>query len=110
MNYINFFGKDLHVEFKCFKNMEALEATMKKHNINLHSSSKSYFHGMNIFSFGSSFNQSSSSCYNEWIVVYREYHHMDKDRYIFSSLNECNTKQIFVGGDRYLCVVEFGIN
>ena len=62
---------------------------------------------MNVFSFGLSFNQSSSSCYNEWIIVSREYHHMDKDRYIFSSLNECNTKQIFVGDDRYLSVVGF---
>ena len=62
---------------------------------------------MHVFSFGLSFNQSSYSCYNEWIIVSREYHHMDKDRYILSSLNECNTKQIFVGDDRYLSGVEF---
>jgi hypothetical protein len=29
---------------------------------------------------------------------------MAKDRAIFSTLNECNTKQIFVGDDRYLSV------
>ena len=62
---------------------------------------------MLVLSFGLSFNQYSSSCYNEWIIVSREYHDMDKDKYIFSSLNECNTKQIFVGDDRYLSVVEF---
>jgi hypothetical protein len=33
---------------------------------------------------------------------------MDKDKYIFFSLNECNTKQIFVGYDRSLSVVGFG--
>ena len=62
---------------------------------------------MLVLSFGLSFNQYSSSCYNEWIIVSREYHHMGKDKYNFSSLNECNTKQIFVGDDRYLSGVEF---
>jgi hypothetical protein len=33
---------------------------------------------------------------------------MDKDKAIFSSLNECNTKKIFVGDDRSLSVVGFG--
>ena len=34
---------------------------------------------------------------------------MAKDKVIFSSLNECNTKQIFDGDDRCLSVVVFGI-
>jgi hypothetical protein len=34
---------------------------------------------------------------------------MDKDKAIFSPLNKCNTKKIFVGDDRSLSVVGFGI-
>jgi hypothetical protein len=34
---------------------------------------------------------------------------MVKDKAIFYALNECNTKQIFVGDDRSLSVVGFGI-
>jgi len=33
---------------------------------------------------------------------------MSKDKAIFSSLNECNTKKIFVGDDRSLSVVGSG--
>jgi hypothetical protein len=33
---------------------------------------------------------------------------MAKDKAIFSALNECNTKEIFVGDDRSLSVVGFG--
>jgi hypothetical protein len=33
---------------------------------------------------------------------------MAKDKAIFSSLNECNTKKIFVGDDRSLSVVGSG--
>ena len=33
---------------------------------------------------------------------------MDKDQAIFSTLHECNTKQIFVGNDISLSVVGFG--
>ena len=33
---------------------------------------------------------------------------MSKDRDIFSTLNECNTKKIFVGDDRSLSVEGFG--
>ena len=32
---------------------------------------------------------------------------MAKDKVIFSSLNECNTKQIFVGDDKSLTIVWF---
>jgi flagellar biosynthesis component FlhA len=35
-------------------------------------------------------------------------YHMAKDKAIFSTLNECNTKQIFVGDDRSLSVVGSG--
>jgi hypothetical protein len=36
--HCNFHGKDAHVEYKCFKNMEALETTMKKNSISIDSS------------------------------------------------------------------------
>ena len=44
----------------------------------------------------------------EWIIDSRAYYHMDKDKSFFPTLNECNTKQIFVGDDRSLSVVGFG--
>jgi hypothetical protein len=34
---------------------------------------------------------------------------MAKDKSIFSSLNECNTKNVFVGDDVSLSVVGFGM-
>ena len=51
-----------HLESKCFKKMETLEATMKKHNINLDSSSSnSYSHGHALSAFGFTFNAISTS-------------------------------------------------
>jgi hypothetical protein len=38
----------------------------------------------------------------------RASYHMAKDKAIFSGLNECNTKEIFVGDDRSLSVVGSG--
>ena len=35
-------------------------------------------------------------------------YHMGKDQAIFSTIHECNTKQIFVGDDRSLSVVGSG--
>jgi hypothetical protein len=43
--HCKFCDKDGHDESKCFKKMAALEATMKKHNINIDSSSSSSSHG-----------------------------------------------------------------
>jgi hypothetical protein len=83
--------------------MEALEATMKKHNINLDSSSSSSnssSHGHALYAFGFSFNATSTSSYDEWIIDSRAYYHMAKDKAIFSTLNVCNTKQICVGDYR----------
>jgi hypothetical protein len=34
-----------------------------------------------------------------------EYYHMAKYKAIFSSLNECNTKRIFIGDERFLSVI-----
>jgi hypothetical protein len=45
---------------------------------------------------GFSFNATSTS-FDEWLIDSGESYHMDKDKSMFSSLNECNTKKIFVG-------------
>ena len=39
--HCNFCNHDGHIEFKCFKKMEALEVATKKHNIHLDNSSTS---------------------------------------------------------------------
>jgi hypothetical protein len=42
---------------------------------------------------------------DEWLIDSGASYHMAKDKAIFSALNECNTKKIFVGDDRSLSVV-----
>jgi len=84
--------------------MAALEAAMKKHNINIDSTTSSSSHGHALSASGFSFNTTSTSSFEEWLIDSRESYHMAKDRNIFSSLNECNTKKIFVGDDRSLSV------
>jgi hypothetical protein len=86
--------------------MRDLEVAMKKHNIDIDSSSStSSSHGHAFFASGFSFNATSISSSDEWIIDYGAYCHMDKDKAIFSTLNECNSKKIFVGDDRFLSVV-----
>ena len=82
--------------------MASLEAAMKKHNINIDSTSSSSSHGHALPASGFSFNTNSTS--DEWLIDSIALYHMAKDRAIFSTLNECNTKQIFVGDDRSLSV------
>jgi hypothetical protein len=82
--------------------MAALEAMMKKHNISIDSTSS---HGHAISASGFSFDTTSTSSSNEWLIDSRASYHMAKDKDIFSTLNECNTKKIFVGDDKYLSVV-----
>ena len=84
--------------------MAALEATMKNHNINIDYVSSSS-HGDALSASGFSFNATSTSSSDEWLIDSGASYHMDKDRDIFSTLNECNTKKIFVGYDRSLSVV-----
>ena len=89
--------------------MEALEATMKRHAINLDSSSSissSHGHAFSASNFSS--NATSTSFVDEWIIDYGASYHMDKDKEVFSSLNECNTKKIFVVVDRSLSVIGSG--
>jgi hypothetical protein len=103
--HCNFCDKDGHDESKCFKKMASLEATMKKHDISIDStSSSSSSRGHTISTSGFSFNTTSTSSSDEWLIGYGESYHMAKDKDIFSALNECNTKKIFVGDDRYLSV------
>jgi hypothetical protein len=105
--HCNFCNKDDHDESKCFKNMVALEAAMKKHNINIDSSSSSSSHGHELSASGFSFNTTSTttSSSDEWLIDSGASYHMAKDKAIFSALNECNTEEIFVGDDRSLNVV-----
>jgi hypothetical protein len=89
--------------------MAALEAVMKKRNINIDSSSSSSSHGHALFASSFSFNTpSTTTSSDEWLIDLGESYHMAKDKAIFSSLNECNTKKIFVGDDRSLSVVGSG--
>jgi hypothetical protein len=87
--------------------MTSLEAVMKKHNISIDSTSFSS-HGHALFASHFSFNATSTSSSDEWLIDYGACYHMDKDKDMFSSLNECNTKKIFVGDDRSLSVVGSG--
>jgi hypothetical protein len=86
--------------------MASLEAVMKKHNINIDYNSSSSSQGHALFASGFSFNTTyTSSSSDEWLIDFGASYHMAKDKDIFSSLNECNTKKIFVGDDRSLSVV-----
>jgi hypothetical protein len=84
--------------------MVSLEVMMKKQNINIDSTSSSYSHGHALSTYGFSFNTTSTSSSDEWLIDFGASYHMAKDREIFFSLNECNTKKIFVGDDRSLSV------
>jgi hypothetical protein len=77
---------------------------MKKHNIDIDSNSSSSSHGHALSAFGFSFNTTSTSSSYEWLIGFGASYHMAKDKDIFSALNECNTKKIFVGDNRYLSV------
>jgi hypothetical protein len=89
--------------------MAALEAAMKKKNISIHSTYSSSSHGHALSTSGFSFNTTSTSSSDEWLIDSRASYHMAKDKEIFFALNECNTKKIFVSDDRSLSVVGSGI-
>ena len=80
---------------------------MKKHHIQLDSSSNSSS-GQALSAYGFALNVSSCSSSNEWLINSGASYHMAKDKAMFSGLNDCNTKQIFVGDDRSLNVVGTG--
>jgi hypothetical protein len=106
--HCNFCDKDGHDESKCFKKMAALEAMMKKHNISIDSTSSSHGHALSASGFSFNSNSTTTSSSDEWLIDSGASYHMAKDKAIFSALNECNTKRIFVGDDRSLSVVESG--
>jgi hypothetical protein len=90
--------------------MASLEAIMKKHNISVdYSSSTSSSHRHALFSSSFSLNATSTCSSDEWLIYSGASYHMAKDKAIFSSLNEFNTKKICVGDDRSLSVVGSGI-
>ena len=95
---------------KCFKKTKAVEATMKKHNIHLDTSSTSSSReALSAFAYASSrsgyaLNAYSSSSSHEWLIDSGASCHMGDDKAMFSTLNDCNTKNIFVGDDRSLSV------
>ena len=88
--------------------MELLEASMKKHNIQLDTSSTSSLgYALSTSSYTSSrscyaLNASSSSSFDEWLIDFGSSYHMVKDKYVFLTLNDCNTKNIFVDDDSSL--------
>jgi hypothetical protein len=84
--------------------MASLKATMKRHNISIDSISSSSSNGRALSASGFSFNTTSTSSFDEWLIDSRAYYHIAKDRDIFPALNECNTNKIFVGDDRSLSV------
>ena len=88
--------------------MESFKATMKKHNINLDLYSESTSRGNALCASGYYYTASSSSTSNEWLIDSGASYHMTKDQSIFSTMHECNTKQIFVGDNRSLSVVGSG--
>jgi hypothetical protein len=63
------------MEYKCFKKMESLEAVMNKHNISINYSS-SYSHGHALSAFGFTFNVTSISSSDEWIIDFGASYHM----------------------------------
>jgi hypothetical protein len=85
--------------------MATLEATIKKHNISIDSTSSSSSHELALPVYGFSFNATSTSSSYEWFIDSGASYNMAKDKAIFSALNECNNKKIFVGDDRSLSVV-----
>jgi hypothetical protein len=67
--HCNFCGRNGHLESKCFKNMKALEAMMKNHNINIdYSSSNSSSHGHALSASSFFVNANSTSSSDEWHI------------------------------------------
>jgi hypothetical protein len=89
--------------------MADLEVAMKKHNIIIDPTSSSSSHGHALSTYGFSFNTPSTSTSDKWLIDSGASYHMAKDGDIFSTIDECNTKKIFVGDDRSLSVEGSGI-
>ena len=103
--------RDGHIESKCFNNIEALEVAMKKHNIHLDTYlTSSWGQSLSASVYvpsrsGYALNVSLSSPYHEWLIDFGTSYHMAKHKSMFLALNDCNTKNIYVGVDISLRVV-----
>ena len=81
---------------------------MNNHNINLEHSSTSASGmafsacGCQASRSGYTLNVSSSSHSHEWLIDFGASYHMEKNKAMFSSLNYCNTKNIYVVDDSSL--------
>ena len=89
--------------------MESLEATMNKHNIHLDTcSTSSSGQALSDSAYASSRSGYALNVYSstshEWLIDFRASYHMGKDKVVFSTLNDCNTKNIFVSDDRSLSI------
>lgn len=104
---------DGQIESNCFNNMKALEAITKNHNIDLVTSSTTSSrqalstYGYAPSTLGYALDASSSPSY-KWITDYGSSYNMAKDKVMFSYLNHCKTKNIYVGDDKYLIIVVSG--
>jgi hypothetical protein len=64
--------------------MDTLEATMRKYNINLDSSSSNFSsHRYALYASSFLFNATSTSSSDEWIINSRACYHMAKDKSVF---------------------------
>ena len=66
-----------------------------------------FFSWVALSTFGFSFNATSTSSSYEWIIDSGASYHMANEKSISSTLNECNTKKIYVGDDRSFIFVGF---
>ena len=90
--------------------MEALEVAIKKHGIHLDTSTSSLGQELSSSIYAPSkldysLNISSSSPSHEWLIDFGASYHMVKDKSMFSTLNDGNTKNIYIGDDSSLSVV-----
>jgi hypothetical protein len=66
--HCNFCDKYGHDESKYFKKMVALEAAMKKHNINIDCTSSSHGHALSASGFSFNSNSTTTSSSDEWLI------------------------------------------
>ena len=84
---------------------------MKKHNIHFDTSSTSSSRqslSSSVYApsrSGYALNVTYSSPSQEWLIASGASYHMGKDKVVFSTLNNGDAKNIYIGDDSYLIVV-----
>jgi hypothetical protein len=73
--------------------MTALQATMKRCDIIIESTTFSSSHGHALFASGFSFNGTSTSSFDDWVVDSGASYRMAKDKAIFFALTECTLRK-----------------